>query len=51
VRAHGQSIGADPELTDLRADKMYLLALRGFEGPCEWRTDQAFEAMAETEKA
>ncbi len=47
IRAHGRSVGADPEFTTLRADKMFVLTLRGFEGPCEWTQAEAFEAMAE----
>jgi hypothetical protein len=51
VRAHGRAVGNDPELTNMRADQMFLLAVRGLEGPCEWTLDEAFEAMAETKDA
>jgi hypothetical protein len=45
VRAHGRSVGADVELTDMRADRMYMLALRGLEGPCEWTQAETWELM------
>jgi hypothetical protein len=51
VRAHGRVVGNDVERTDLRADRMYLLACRGLEGPCAWSLDEAFEAMRETADA
>jgi hypothetical protein len=44
-RARGGAVGADPDHTALRADKMFLLACGGLEGPCEWSTDQVFDAM------
>ena len=35
--------GQDPDLVELRADKIYSLVLRGFEAPCKWHHDQAWE--------
>jgi hypothetical protein len=36
VRETGISNGQDAELVGLRADQMFKLALRGFEGPTQW---------------
>jgi hypothetical protein len=41
----GKANGRDPEFTNLIADKMYLLALRGLEGPCGWSQDETWDAM------
>jgi hypothetical protein len=40
LRAHGRAIGAGDELSDLRADKLFLLCMRGFERPCQWSFDE-----------
>jgi hypothetical protein len=40
LRAHGRAVGVGNELADLRADKLYQLTLRGFEGPCAWSLDE-----------
>lgn len=40
LRAHGRAIGAGDELANLRADQLYQLTLRGFEGPCAWSLDE-----------
>jgi hypothetical protein len=37
--------GQDPDLAKLRGDKLYLLALRGFERPCAWSLDEVWDAM------
>jgi hypothetical protein len=37
----------EPELlTQLRADKIYMLLLRGFEEPCEWSHDETWRHFA-----
>jgi hypothetical protein len=37
----------EPELlTQLRADKIYMLIMRGFEGPCEWSQAEVWEHFA-----
>jgi len=41
----GKASGRDPEFTNLIADKMYLLALRGLEEPCGWSQDETWDAM------
>ena len=40
MRAHGRDMGAGDELSDLRADKLFLLCMRGFERPCQWSFDE-----------
>jgi len=44
IREHGRATGAG-ELADLRADKLFLLALRGFEGPCQWSFEQCHKYL------
>jgi hypothetical protein len=41
VREAGLANGQDGELVHLRADRMFMLALRGFEAPCGWTLGQA----------
>ena len=37
----------EPELlTELRADKIYMLIMRGFEGPCEWSQIEVWKHFA-----
>jgi hypothetical protein len=45
IREHGRATGAGDELSDLRADKLFLLALRGFEVPCQWSFEQCHEYL------
>jgi hypothetical protein len=45
ARKVGLANGNDPELVDLRADKLFLLYLRGFEAPCGWSMDETWAAM------
>jgi hypothetical protein len=40
LRAHGRAIGAGGELSDLRADKIRLLCMRGFETACDWSFEE-----------
>lgn len=40
VREAGLANGQDSELVHLRADRMFMLALRGFEAPCGWTLGQ-----------
>jgi hypothetical protein len=40
LRAHGRAIGVGGELSDLRADKIRLLCMRGFETTCDWSFDE-----------
>jgi hypothetical protein len=46
IRAHGRG---DPETAALRADQIFGLIIRGFEGPCGWSFEQAFAAMSEAD--
>src|SRR5712672_1328321 len=41
----GKENGQDPEITGLFCDKMYMLALRGLEGPCDWSQDETWDAI------
>jgi hypothetical protein len=50
-RAHGRAIGEDAELTALRADRLFQLTLIGFQGPCEWSSEQCFENLDVTADA
>jgi hypothetical protein len=45
MRAHGRAVGVDPELIDLRAGRVFLLTMRGFEGPCAWSLDECWEQL------
>jgi hypothetical protein len=36
--------GNDEELTELRSDRLFLLCLRGLEGPCNWSMSDVWEA-------
>ena len=45
MRKHGRNIGTDPELIDLRSDKIFLLTCRRLERPCSWSLDEAWAAM------
>jgi hypothetical protein len=47
-REHGRAIGAGDELTDLRADQIWRLVMRGFEAPCEWTELEVREALDTT---
>jgi hypothetical protein len=46
VRERGEANGQDSELAGLRADKLFMLALRGFEGPCSWTESETWDAMS-----
>ncbi len=48
VREHGRAVHAGDELTDLRADQIWRLVMRGFEGPCEWTELEVREALDTT---
>jgi hypothetical protein len=37
--------GHSEELTDLRADKLFMLYLRGFEAPCAWSMSEVWAAV------
>jgi hypothetical protein len=37
--------GNDDEITNLRADKLFLLYLRGFEKPCAWSMSEVWAAV------
>jgi hypothetical protein len=37
--------GNDDEITNLRADKLFLLYLRGFETPCAWSMSEVWAAV------
>ena len=41
----GRVIGRDPEYTTLLGDRMFMLALRGWEKPCQWSQSQCWDAM------
>jgi hypothetical protein len=45
LRTHGRAAGVDPELVDLRADKYFLICMRGFEAPCDWDQRECWEQM------
>jgi hypothetical protein len=45
ILERGEANGQDSELTGLRADKLYTLALRGLEGPCQWTMSETWDAM------
>jgi hypothetical protein len=41
----GDANGQDPEFTGLISDKLFMLALRGLEKPCEWTQSETWDAM------
>jgi hypothetical protein len=41
----GSANGQDPEFTGLISDKLFMLALRGLEKPCEWTQGETWNAM------
>lgn len=45
LRVRGREVGEDAEVTALRADRVYQLALIGFRGPCHWNHDQVWEHL------
>jgi hypothetical protein len=45
LRAHGLSNGEDPDVTGMRGDRVYQLALAGFQGPCSWTHDQVWDHL------
>ena len=45
IRERGEANGQDSELVGLRADKLFMLALRGFERPCSWTEIETWDAM------
>jgi hypothetical protein len=45
LRAHGRNVGEDPEVTGMRADRVYQLALIGFRAPCEWDHDEVWKYL------
>jgi hypothetical protein len=45
LRAHGHNVGIDPELTGYRADRIYMLVLRGLESPTEWSQADVWEKI------
>jgi hypothetical protein len=47
LRIVGKANGQDPEFTGLISDKMYMLALRGWEEPCQWTASQCWDAMGD----
>jgi hypothetical protein len=42
----GKSNGQDPEFAGLISDKLYMLALRGLEEPCQWTMNETWAAMS-----
>jgi hypothetical protein len=42
----GQETGQEPAFTGLLSDKLYMLALRGLEAPCQWNQDETWAAMS-----
>jgi hypothetical protein len=49
LHVFGRETGRDEEFTNLLADKLYMLALRGWEEPCQWSMDQCWTAMHDDE--
>lgn len=47
TRRVGLATGTDPELVNLRADKLYQLYLRGLEVPCGWSSEQTWSAICQ----
>jgi hypothetical protein len=47
TRRVGLANGNDPELVNLRADKLYQLYLRGLEIPCGWSSEQTWSAICQ----
>jgi hypothetical protein len=45
LRLRGNEVGEDPDVTCLRADRVYQLALIGFQGPCEWNHEQVWKHL------
>jgi hypothetical protein len=45
LRAHGLASGENPDVTGMRGDRVYQLALAGFQGPCSWTHDQTWEHL------
>jgi hypothetical protein len=45
MREVGIANGQDPELVDLRSDKLFMLYLRGFEAPCAWSMSEVWDAV------
>jgi hypothetical protein len=45
LRARGRDLGEAPEMTALRGDRVYQLALIGFQGPCSWSHEQVWEHL------
>ena len=45
LRARGREAGEDPDVTGMRGDRVYQLALAGFQGPCSWTHDQTWENL------
>jgi hypothetical protein len=45
LRARGRDAGEDSDVTGMRGDRAYQLALAGFQGPCSWTDDQVWENL------
>jgi hypothetical protein len=45
TRKVGRANGNGAELSDLRADELHRLYVRGFEGPCQWVFDEAWQQL------
>ena len=45
LRARGREVGEDPEVTGMRADRVFQLALVGFREPCQWNHDEVWEHL------
>lgn len=45
LRAGGRHVGEEPEMTALRGDRVYQLALIGFQEPCSWSHEQVGEHL------
>ena len=43
LRARGRDAGEDPDVTGMRGDRVYQLALAGFQEPCGWSHDQVWD--------
>jgi hypothetical protein len=41
----GKETGQEPEITGLLSDRLYMLALRGLEAPCQWSQSETWAAM------
>jgi hypothetical protein len=48
IRERGVENGNGEELTHLRADKLYQLALRGFEQCCSWTASEVWKNVGTT---